>query len=67
MFTAEIFSMEVLKKMEPIVADYFKFKSIDELEEIERQFLATIQDDDSEADGDFTEADNIDAGDFFDK
>ena len=31
LFTPEIFTMEVLKKMEPIINDYFRFKSIDEM------------------------------------
>ena len=60
----EIFTDEVLHKMEPIINEYFKYKSIDEMEEVEKQFESLIEEED---DDDFTEADNIDAGDFFDK
>lgn len=38
LFNPEIFTPDVLKAMEPIVNDYFRFKSIDEVEEVEKQF-----------------------------
>lgn len=38
LFKPEIFTPDVLKAMEPIVNDYFRFKSIDEVEEVEKQF-----------------------------
>jgi hypothetical protein len=38
LFTPEIFTPEVLKKMEPIVNDYFRYKSLDEIEEVEKDF-----------------------------
>jgi hypothetical protein len=38
LFTSEVFTMEVLKKMEPIVNDYFRYKSLDEIEEVNKQF-----------------------------
>lgn len=59
LFREEIFTEEVLKKMEPIVNDYFKFRSLDEIDEVERKFNeATGQTDD-------IDADDIDAGDLF--
>ena len=62
LFTPQVFTMEVLKKMEPIVNDYFRFKSVDELEQAEKEFNAVMQD---EVDDDYTDSDSIDAGDFF--
>ena len=44
LFTPEIFTMEVLKAMEPIINDYFRFKSIDEMEQTEKQFNEMIED-----------------------
>jgi len=38
LFTSEIFTMDILKKMEPIVNDYFRFKSIEEIEQTEKEF-----------------------------
>ena len=54
--------MEVLKKMEPIVNDYFRFKSVDELEQVEREFQEAIEGTDDDG---FTDTDSLDAGDFF--
>ena len=62
LFTPQVFTMEVLKKMEPIVNDYFRFKSVDELEQAEKEFNAVMQD---EVDDNYTDSDSIDAGDFF--
>jgi hypothetical protein len=42
--------MEVLKKMEPIINDYFRFKSIDEMEQTEKQFNEMIEDQDGFSD-----------------
>lgn len=61
LFNAEVFTMDVLKKMEPIINDYFRFKSLDEMVEVERKFNSIIED---EVD-DFTDSDSLDAGDFF--
>jgi hypothetical protein len=44
LFTSEIFTMEVLKSMEPIINDYFRFKSLDEMEQTEKQFNEMIED-----------------------
>lgn len=60
LFTSEIFTQEVLKKMEPIVNDYFRFKSLDEIEEVEKNFNSIVDVDDSD---DFR--DDVDADDLF--
>lgn len=62
LFTPEVFTPEVLLKMEPIVNDYFRFKSIDEIEEVEKKFNNIIEDDEDETNG-FTDA--ADADDIF--
>ena len=52
LFSSEIFTQEVLEKMAPIVNDYFRFKSLDEIEEVEKQFNEIIEsDDDSDENG----------------
>ncbi len=61
LFKQEVFTMEVLKKMEPIVNDYFRFKSLDEIEEVEKKF-SEIMDDDEDNDG---FVDSADAEDIF--
>jgi RecA/RadA recombinase len=61
LFSKEVFTMEVLKKMDPIVNDYFRFKSIDELDQAEKEFNQAIESTDDE----YTDSDSIDAGDFF--
>jgi RecA/RadA recombinase len=38
LFTEEVFTKEVLEKMAPIVNDYFRFKSLDEIEQVEKDF-----------------------------
>ncbi len=60
LFTQEVFTQEVLEKMAPIVNDYFRFKSIDEIDEVEKQFNDIIGDDE-ENDGfvDSADADDI--------
>ena len=59
MFNPDIFTEEVLNNMAPIVNDYFRFKPLDEIEEVEKQF-DEIMDDVEEVDG-------MDASDFFDQ
>jgi RecA/RadA recombinase len=61
LFTQEIFTLEVLKKMEPIVNDYFRFKSLEEVEEVEKNFNSIIEEDDT---SDY-EGDSFDAEDLF--
>ena len=62
LFTEEIFTQEVLEKMAPIVNDYFRFKSLEELEETEKQFNSIMQDDDDENNG---FSDDVSADDLF--
>jgi RecA/RadA recombinase len=62
LFTPQIFTMDVLKKMEPIVNDYFRFKSLDEIEETEKQFNSIMGDEDTDDNG---FSDNVDAEDLF--
>jgi RecA/RadA recombinase len=61
LFTQEVFTQEVLEAMAPIVNDYFRFKSLEELEETERQFNEVIGDEDDETNGfsDSSDADDI--------
>lgn len=61
LFRPEIFTMDVLKKMEPIVNDYFRFKSLDEIEAVEKKFNEVMEDD--EDDNGFV--DSADADDIF--
>lgn len=61
LFRSEIFTMDVLKKMEPIVNDYFRFKSLDEIEAVEKKFNEVMDDD--EDDNGFV--DSADANDIF--
>lgn len=60
LFTPEIFTMDVLKKMEPIVNDYFRFKSLDEIEASEQEFDKLVDQADE-----FIDADSMDADDIF--
>ena len=62
LFTQEVFTQEVLEAMVPIVNDYFRFKSLDEIEEVEKQFNEVIGDEEDETNG-FT--DSSDAEDIF--
>jgi len=59
LFTSEIFTMEVLKKMEPIINDYFRFKSLDEIEEVEKKFNEIIEDDENNGFSDDVSADDL--------
>ena len=58
LFTQEVFTQEVLEKMAPIVNDYFRFKSLDEIDEVEKEFNSIIGDEDDDTDDNgFTSAD----------
>ena len=63
LFTQEVFTQEVLEKMEPIVNDYFRFKSLDEIEDVEKEFNSIIGDEDDTDENGFT--DSADADDIF--
>jgi RecA/RadA recombinase len=60
LFNSEVFTQEVLERMAPIVNDYFRFKSIDEMDKVENEFNQMIGDDD-ESNGfvDSADADDI--------
>jgi RecA/RadA recombinase len=60
LFTPEIFTQEVLEKMAPIVNDYFRFKSLEEIEQVEKQFNQIV-----ESDEEIPDSESFDAGDFF--
>lgn len=60
LFSKEIFTPDILKKMEPIVNDYFRFKSLDEIEEVDKQFNEIIESDETNG-----FSDSIDAEDLF--
>lgn len=62
LFKPEVFTQEVLEAMAPIVNDYFRFKSLDEIEDVEKQFNEAIGEDDDDTNG-FT--DSADADDIF--
>jgi RecA/RadA recombinase len=62
LFTQEIFTQEVLERMAPIVNDYFRFKSLDEIEEVEKKFNSIIEDDSDDSNG---FSDDISADDLF--
>jgi RecA/RadA recombinase len=62
LFTSEVFTMDVLKKLEPIVNDYFRFKSLDEIEQVEKQFNEIIGNEDEDENG---FKDDVDADDLF--
>lgn len=62
LFTQEIFTQEVLERMAPIVNDYFRFKSLDEIEEVEKKFNDIVGGEEDDSDG---FVDSSDAEDLF--
>ena len=56
---AEFFNDDVMKSLEHIVNNYFRYKSLEELEETEKEFEKNFKEDDDD--------DNIDADNFFDE
>jgi RecA/RadA recombinase len=61
LFTQEIFTQDVLNAMAPIVNDYFRFKSLDEIEQVESEFSKIMDDEEDDNDG-YVDGD---AADFF--
>lgn len=61
LFTEEVFTKEVLERMAPIVNDYFRFKSLDEIEQVEKDF-EQIMDADSD---EYGFSDDVSADDLF--
>jgi RecA/RadA recombinase len=62
LFTQEVFTQEVLERMAPIVNDYFRFKSLDEIEEVENKFNQIVGNDEDDTNG---FSDSVDADDIF--
>ena len=58
--TAEVFTKEVLENMAPIVNEYFRFKSLDEIEKYEEDFNKNMEQEDVD---DFK--DDVDASELF--
>jgi RecA/RadA recombinase len=50
LFNSDVFTSDILNKMEPIVNEYFRFKSLDELDEVNKKFEEIIEDDERDAD-----------------
>lgn len=63
MFSSDIFNPEVLSKMEPIIHNYFKYKSLAEQEEVEREFEKLLNSSDEDETNGFI--DSADADDIF--
>jgi hypothetical protein len=61
LFTEDIFTKEVLERMAPIVNDYFRFKSLDEIEQVEKDFEQIM---DADAD-EYGFSDDVSADDLF--
>lgn len=61
LFNSDVFTDEVLEKMAPIVNDYFRFKSIDEMDKTEQEFNNMVE----SAEDDFIDSDSTDAEDLF--
>ena len=60
LFTEKIFTEDVLKALEPIVNDYFRFKSLDEMENSEKEFEEAFNEEENNDEG-------MDADTFFDE
>jgi RecA/RadA recombinase len=63
LFNSDIFTPEVLERMAPIVNDYFRFKSLDEIEEVEKKFNEVMGEDNEDDTNGFKDA--ADADDIF--
>lgn len=59
LFKPEVFTEEVLQSMAPIVDNYFRFKSVDEIEALDKEFDESISESDDFIDLDSTDADDI--------
>lgn len=55
LFTPEIFTKEVLDRIEPIANAYFNYKSLDEMEEVEKEFIEKSKKDEEYLDADLDE------------
>lgn len=61
LFRPEVFTDDVISRLEPIINDYFRFKSVDEIEEMEKSFNDIIDNDEFSE----TNIDDIDSADLF--
>lgn len=62
LFTKEVFTQDVLESMAPIVNGYFRFKSLDEIEQVEKEFEEIVGGDDGDDNDGYVDGD---AADFF--
>jgi RecA/RadA recombinase len=62
LFTQEVFTQDVLESMAPIVNDYFRFKSLEEIEDTEKKFEQMMDSEDDDDNGGYVDGD---AADFF--
>lgn len=62
LFTQQVFTQEVLESMAPIVNDYFRFKSLEEIEDVEKKFEQMMDSEDADDNGGYVDGD---AADFF--
>jgi RecA/RadA recombinase len=60
LFTQEVFTQDVLERMAPIVNEYFRFKSLDEIEEVENEFNKIIGDEDGDEGDGYLDSDAAD-------
>jgi recombination protein RecA len=61
MYNSDVFTDEVLQKIEPIVNNYFKYKSLSEQEQVEKDFEKIM----NESEDEFQDFDSTDAEDLF--
>ena len=62
LFTSKVFTQDVLERMEPIINNYFKYKSLDEIEEFQKEFEHLEKEEDEDG-GNFS--DTMDSDDLF--
>ncbi len=62
LFTQQVFTQEVLESMAPIVNDYFRFKSLEEIEDVEKKFEQMMDSEDADDNDGYVDGD---AADFF--
>ena len=69
LFTSKVFTPEVLEALEPIISDYFRYRSMEELEAAEKEFTDTQDELEQEAgyiDVSDDDVDSLDADNLFD-
>lgn len=62
LFTQEVFTQDVLESMAKVVNEYFRFKSLDEIEKVEKEFEEIVGGDDGDDNDGYVDGD---AADFF--